>query len=314
MTDYTKELLARFKSLFSKLSNDVHYYFIGIQSEDFNQIVNKLSCLDVVSLPEPKQLLTDNNDVIVLIIHSKLLQNDHVNDWLIKLAALSQNNQRLILAEWESDGLAQQNIFRSINGYPFMNRWSKKLHDLLENTKKVRLVSDVGTDVSFRLKPGRKVFVEDNFSEYCDHIVQFPGGEVFVAPIEYEAEGALIVPYRAFGLKRLKGFVEIILEKGRILDVHAANNKKLTEKLKQTLRIGEALCEFGIGINPSVIYEDAFPWVEKSLGSIHLGFGNNTHFEGMHSSDIHYDITLENVDVFLDQKHFFIGRGEIEQK
>ncbi|WP_181438604.1 aminopeptidase [Paenibacillus sambharensis] len=158
---------------------------------------------------------------------------------------------------------------------------------LLERTSRVRIVSP-GTELTFS--------IEGQASRLCDGSHNFPGGEIFTAPLLDSVNGAITfnVPFHAYG----RCFRDIRLEfcEGRVVDVTCSDTRAflaLMGKDDGASRVGE----FGIGLNPAITSPIGTPaYDEKMAGSIHLALGNSYSEAGNGNvSTVHMDLVLSQL-------------------
>lgn len=156
---------------------------------------------------------------------------------------------------------------------------------------------------------GRKVHC-DVGSVASGEIAQFPPGEVYIAPIEYSAEGTLVINGAA---------PERVFWEEDYIVLHFANGKLDVEKsyfsesvagqgFRQELLEFDAqdprnllLGEFGVGLNESTSYFTGKPIRdEKAYGTAHIALGSNTPFDGEIDCDCHIDLIFIPTRIMID--------------
>lgn len=179
----------------------------------------------------------------------------------------------------------------------------------IENSKQARVITDAGTDLTFRL--GRKCcefYGIPHGTGMMPWWASAPDGEAMTAPIEDTAEGKLVIDVSLVScIEALPSYIlaqpiELEIKKSTIVDIkggaEAAALKKVLEKSDENSR---KLCEFAIGTNPeSKIYgrhED-----KKRLGTCHFAIGTNEAFGGKIKSGVHVDLVANNPTIILDGK------------
>lgn len=171
------------------------------------------------------------------------------------------------------------------------------------NGKKVIHVYDAnGTDLTFSIYK-RHVGVEVGTLEDCFSVgreceVEVPAGEVYVAPIETSANGALMIEeFRDYGIQNL----ELCFKEGKIVSFKAEKGSDVfRDLLEKAEGDKDRIAEFGIGINYGMKPIGYRIYDEKALGTVHIAIGNNVHLGGVNKASIHYDFILYSPNVEVD--------------
>ncbi len=174
---------------------------------------------------------------------------------------------------------------------------------ILENADEVRIISDLGTDLRFRVS-GRKARVEDGVIddrdvEMGDTFTLLPAGMVEMAPIEDAANGVVVfdVPQLSLG-KSIKG-MKWVFENGRLVDVEAEENLEIFMRFYEGMtgnkdRIGR----FIVGLNPAIKPYGIL--TELALGTVSIGIGYNEDLGGKNKGTAHYNATITKPTVEVD--------------
>ena len=183
--------------------------------------------------------------------------------------------------------------------YDELRARSDELAKLLEVGKKVRLITPAGTDLTFEIGGGRRVYRDVGDLTAPGSFGNLPPGEVCLAPIEGSAEGTVVVDGSIGGLGRVKEPVKIRFEKGRAVEVA---DSRLRELLGPHGPEAFQLAEFGIGTNPRAgvvgnVLED-----EKAMGTAHIALGSNHAMGGAIQVPTHVDAILKGARVEVDGK------------
>ncbi len=200
--------------------------------------------------------------------------------------------------------------------YKRISAFSRRLAELLERSKVIRVVTRKGTDITFSVE-GRKWDVDDGIYDKPGLWGNLPAGEVFVAPIEGTATGRIVV--EAGWYPNLKDDMILYVEQGHVVNIEGGGG--VGEKLRSLLGLddGESselymarrnIAEFGIGTNPNARRPDNVLEAEKILGTIHIAIGDNKHFGGNVEADIHEDFIVPKPTVYVDGR-IFIEEGKI---
>ena len=165
--------------------------------------------------------------------------------------------------------------------FPNLKKACKEKVDSLKNKNSIEII----TDKKYLLKldiSNRKWFLDDGCGDY-------PPGEVYIAPIESNSNGELLIP--TINLKgKIHRNILLTFEKGRLIKSSSKEVDEFICSLPENFKI---LCEFGIGLNPEIKELIGFtPIDEKALGTYHIGLGMNHIFGGENHCPFHMDFVF----------------------
>ncbi len=166
----------------------------------------------------------------------------------------------------------------------------KKVKDIFDKAKEVRIFVSGQTDLSFSL--------ERRGGDICDGKLNMPDGEVYYGPVEDSANGEIYFPYASIrDSNEVKG-IKLAYKDGEVTSFSAKENQSFLEAmlaLPGAKRIGE----FGIGCNYGIKkYSKNLLFDEKIGGTIHLAIGDSykeplNKGGGLNNSDIHWDLVCD---------------------
>jgi len=145
-----------------------------------------------------------------------------------------------------------------------------------------------------------------------------PPGEAFIAPLEWTAQGTVIVNGSLPGyVIPHGGEVWLEFEGGRLVEHRSRDPHclEIMESLKDFAnQKGDAnwnvLAEVGLGVNPAVEPLTGIELLdEKKYGTAHIALGENDWFGGSVSSAIHSDLTILHPTVRIDGLTVVDGGG-----
>lgn len=169
------------------------------------------------------------------------------------------------IAEWKRTHQQQEKICRFLN-----------------QTSEIRIVGE-DTDITFKVK-GRKW-------NNCSGKENMPDGEVFTAPIENSANGAIRFTFPGIYQGREVEDIKLTFKGGRVVKASAAKGEEL---LKQLLKIegADRIGEASIGTNYRIArFTKNMLFDEKMGGTIHMALGSSyPETGGVNKSAIHWDI------------------------
>ncbi len=177
---------------------------------------------------------------------------------------------------------------------------SNKVQELLDNAKTIRVISQLGTDLTMN-KEGRKAISSTGVIREKGAGGNLPSGEVYLAPVEGKSNGKLVVDGSIAGIGKVNEIVTIEIKDGYATSITGGNEaQQLDDTLRKVGKEAYSVAEFGFGTNYKaeicgLILED-----EKVLGTIHIAFGNNKSFGGNVDVPVHIDAIVKNPTVYFD--------------
>ena len=194
--------------------------------------------------------------------------------------------------------------------YSWVSSFSRKIAEYLQGSKRIRVVTDYGTDIEFSVE-GRKFDVDDGIYDKPGSWGNLPAGEVYIAPVEGSANGRIVVLKGWY--PRLEEDMTLYVENGLVVRIEGGG--RVGDYFRETLglepRVEDEvhlarrnIAEFGIGTNPKAKRPDNVLEAEKILGTIHIAIGDNSHFGGKVEADLHEDFIIPEPTVYVDGKQF----------
>ncbi|MEE9151114.1 MAG: aminopeptidase [Thermoplasmata archaeon] len=171
----------------------------------------------------------------------------------------------------------------------------KRLAKILEDTKTIRIITEIGTDLEVSVE-GRRWYKDTGICHKKGEFMNLPAGEVFIAPREGTADGKLVID-GAFW-EKLDEPVCIDIKKGYAKRI--TGTKEMAKQISRRGREGRNIAEVGIGMNPKAkiignVLED-----EKVMGTVHVALGDNSTFGGKCRAGIHIDGIIKNPTLLAD--------------
>jgi leucyl aminopeptidase (aminopeptidase T) len=172
----------------------------------------------------------------------------------------------------------------------------------LDGAREIHLRGAAGTDL--RLRVDGRPWVTDAYGCEPGHAANFPGAEVFVAPLEDSANGVLVadvtVPYTVDGL--VDAPVTLRFEHGRVTSIEGGRAAELLRRLVEEAGAGaDVIAELGIGFNPTVTPRGHVMLDEKAGKTAHVAIGKNTGaYGGVNDAKIHVDCIFSLPEIEVD--------------
>jgi leucyl aminopeptidase (aminopeptidase T) len=200
-------------------------------------------------------------------------------------------------------GVTEEVMVRCMNAdYNRIAALTNALCALLEQAKVVRVTAPGGTDITLPIA-GRKAHASHGLFREKGQGGNLPTGEAYLAPLEGQAQGVVVVDGSMAGIGMLKTPLRIVVENGFAEEVTGGEEvQKLLALWEIHGRLSRNVAEFGIGTNDQaritgVILED-----EKVLGTIHIAFGDNASMGGSVQVQSHLDGLVRSPTVWLDER------------
>ena len=185
---------------------------------------------------------------------------------------------------------------------PRLEEPARQLLADLEGTKEIRIRGRAGTDLTLRVD-GRP-WLTDALPLEPGQGANFPGGEVFVAPLRDGADGILVadltVPYTVDGL--VDKPVTLRFEQGRVTSIEGGRAAQMLRDLVADAGEGaNVIAELGIGLHPGLSPRGHTMLDEKAARTAHVAIGRNTgSYGGDNEAAIHVDCIFSEPDVEAD--------------
>lgn len=200
-------------------------------------------------------------------------------------------------------GVTEDMMVRCMNADYFkIAELTNKLVELMDRTNVIRVTSPVGTDITMPVS-GRKTIASHGLFREKGKGGNLPTGEAFLAPLEGESQGVVVVDGSMAGIGVVKSPIRIVVKDGFAEDLSGAEEaSKLVDLWEIHGRLSRNVAEFGIGTNDKakitgVILED-----EKVLGTVHIAFGDNVSMAGLVNVQSHLDGLILKPSVWLDER------------
>lgn len=224
----------------------------------------------------------------------------------VKWAFLGYPTQGLA-EEMNTDFIQLHDMFwKSIDvNYNELEYSAQYVAEVLATGSKIKIESKQGTYLELSIS-GRTPLIDDGIIsdddlKNGDTVINFPSGEVYIAPLEESVEGVAIFNRVHFQGEAIEG-VRLEFSKGKVVGFSAKKNES---KLEQFFESGEqgrrVLGELGIGLNPWIKSLTGYQVYDtKQLGCIHLALGENKIFGGQNSATVNWPLVMTQVNMWVD--------------
>jgi len=173
----------------------------------------------------------------------------------------------------------------------------------LRRSRALRIVTEIGTDLRMGIQ-GRDWITDD--SGICHRRGEFtnlPAGELFICPVEGTAEGTLVVD--GSFIETVQTPIKVSVKDGIADRITGAHD--VVKELNRGGRDARNIAKFGMGLNPKARLIGSVLEDSKVLGTVNIGFGDNSIFGGSVKSPVHIlgiikkpTVTIDNVLIMRD--------------
>src|SRR5215210_6051399 len=179
---------------------------------------------------------------------------------------------------------------------------ARRLLAELQGSKEIHIRGRAGTDL--RLRVDGRPWLTDALPLKAGGGHNFPGGEVFVAPLADGADGVLVadltIPYTVDGLVYAPGTLRF--ERGRVVSIEGGRAAQMLRELVADAGEGaDVIAELGIGLHPGLAPRGHTMLDEKAAHTAHVAIGRNTgSYGGDNEAAIHVDCIFSEPQVEAD--------------
>jgi leucyl aminopeptidase (aminopeptidase T) len=179
---------------------------------------------------------------------------------------------------------------------------TERLCRLLEASASIRVTSPAGTDIVMPIK-GRQAHASTGLFREKGQSGNLPTGEAYLAPLEGESNGVVVVDGSMAGVGMVREPIRITVEGGYATTIEGGEEAaRLRALLEPHGRDGRNVAEFGIGTNDRAILTGVILEDEKVMGTIHVAFGDNKSMGGTVRVASHLDGLVKSPSVWFDDR------------
>lgn len=201
-------------------------------------------------------------------------------------------------------GINEDTMIRTLNAdYGEIARKSKKIAEIITNGSKVRITTARGMDVMLVIK-GREGHADTGLNHNPGDFSNLPAGEGYVAPLEGESEGMIVIDGSMAGVGKLENEeIRITVKGGFATEITGGKAaSKLLSIMEPVGMLAFNVAELGIGTNDKAIITGNVLEDEKAIGTVHIAFGDNKSMGGTIRVASHLDGVIMNPTVYIDGK------------
>lgn len=194
--------------------------------------------------------------------------------------------------------------------YEAMIRNAELVAKLWDQTKRCRVTSPQGTDVTFDLMP-RKSIIGDGALSKDGELDFFPGAQVSIAPVEETINGTIVIDASDSVQGVVRTPYSFTMRNGVITAIEGGKEANVMRNWLAS-RDDEKiykLCHFSVGLNPQAGISGNMIEDERMLAAVDFGFGyQDPAFGGsIGMGPYHMDIMLATPTIYLDGREMSGG-------
>jgi len=211
--------------------------------------------------------------------------------------------------------ITEEIMVRTLNtDYKRISERSKQIAEMLTKGSLVRIKTDKGTDVTLPIE-GRAGHADTGINHNPGDFSNLPAGEGYIAPLERESGGLIIIDGSMAGIGKLNNEeIRIIVEDGFAKEIKGDDAATELESIMIPFgKLAFNVAELGIGTNDKAIVAGNVLEDEKAIGTVHIAFGDNKSMGGSIRVASHLDGVIMKPTVHIDgqlimeQGHFVIS-------
>ena len=210
-------------------------------------------------------------------------------------------------------GITKEIMMRSVNAdHEAMKERTGKLVEIMNNGKKVKIVSDKGTDIELSIEGVQADGGICGMYHEKGSWGNLPTGECYLAPKEETANGTIIVDASMGSIGKVDKEIKITVKEGMVTNIEGGESADQLRKNLEAAGTEKAynIAELGIGTNDKARITGNVLEDEKVMGTAHIAFGTNKWMGGTVDAGIHVDGIFFEPTIFVDNNKI-IDKGKL---
>jgi leucyl aminopeptidase (aminopeptidase T) len=180
-----------------------------------------------------------------------------------------------------------------------LRRRGHAIAEILTRGSEARITCSRGSDLRLSLE-GRTGIADAGELAEPGAFGNLPCGEGFIAPLESEGEGLLVVDGTIASIGIPSEPVELGVKDGRLVSANGEEGQRLMELLTRHGPEATHVAELGVGTNEKAILSGELLEDEKILGTAHVAFGASAAIGGTVQVPVHLDCIVMEPDLAVD--------------
>ena len=200
-------------------------------------------------------------------------------------------------------GITEEIMIRTLNAdYRRIAERSRRVAAVLNGARRARITSAGGTDLTMGLSSERPVEADTGLVHEKGGCTNLPAGEAYVAPMEGETNGVLVMDGSMAGVGLLETPIRLTVKEGLVVEISGGEEaERLREMIEPYQEAGRNIAELGIGTNDKAVVTGVVLEDEKAMGTIHVALGDNASMGGKVHVPIHLDGVVLKPTLVVDE-------------
>jgi leucyl aminopeptidase (aminopeptidase T) len=191
--------------------------------------------------------------------------------------------------------------------YIEVSKTSNQLATRLSHAETIRLFTDSGTDVTFRVQ-GRRGLALGGIATEPGTFTSLPSGEAAIAPLEGKTQGIIMIDFAMDGIGLLSQPIRLEVMNGKVVSIEGGREAQELRKLLEADENALHIAEFAVGTNPKSRMKGNMAEDKILRGCVHIAVGDNHTIGGTLKSSVHLDGVILNPTVEIDSS-FIVKKG-----
>lgn len=182
-----------------------------------------------------------------------------------------QNGSRILVLQNATRTLTERTFETN---YKKITNISRKISDLFSIGKSLQLQSPSGTEAWLTISRIKGI-AETGVVQQAGEFASLPAGEARVI-LNHKYINGVVTIDRVAGTKKLANPITLNIKEGEITQIKGGQEaNELRKAIRKFGPAGRQIYEFAVGTNPCVKLGNSAQEDEKTLGAIHISFGQN---------------------------------------
>ncbi|MDP8299568.1 MAG: aminopeptidase [Candidatus Tantalella remota] len=189
--------------------------------------------------------------------------------------------------------------------YVELKRESNILYCILKDAKKMKMTTDLGTDIVFSVGHNQFFGKDGGSFDYPGAFGNLPEGEVAFLPAD--CNGVYVVDASFPDLGVLSSPLKFKVRDDFVYEITGEMADKVKERLDRVGPAAYKVAELGIGLNPKAEVTGNILEDEKVIGTVHIAVGNDISFGGTNDVPLHLDGVIRSPRMYVDGRKLLDG-------
>lgn len=180
--------------------------------------------------------------------------------------------------------------------------------ETLQDVSEIQITTETGTDLTFSVEERPVIALGMKVNDKSEGIVDFPQGEVAIAPVEGTATGTIYIDAAMDNIGLVDTPIELTFEEGNLTNIDGGEEaNQLRRMVDDSDENAGNLAEFAVGANKGSRIVQNMRETKKKYGTIHIAIGDSNTIGGEVKSNLHLDGVVLDPTVYADDRKIMDG-------